>query len=103
MPKMTELNQLETQLRNIRTKAAQSDMGSSAIPEGIDDVIQSLKSSQNGMLDWMEYYSAIKAKLEEDVMLKFMEQELQKITVVRDKMVNSVDKAKAWVAAHPSL
>ncbi len=103
MPKMTEMNQLETQLRNIRTKASQSDQGSSAIPEGIDQVIQSLKSAQNGMLDWMEYYSAMRSKLQQDVMFSFMESELQKIKVVKDSMSNSIDKAKAWLAAHPSL
>ncbi len=90
-------------MRNIRTKASQSDQGSSAIPEGIDQVIQSLKSAQNGMLDWMEYYSAMRSKLQQDVMFSFMESELQKIKVVKDSMSNSIDKAKAWLAAHPSL
>jgi hypothetical protein len=102
MPMMSELNQLETQVRNIRIEASKSDEGSSALPDGIDDVLQSLKTSQNAMLDWMEYYSAMRTKLEQDVMMSFMQAELQKVAVVKKKMEESISKAKVWIAAHPS-
>ena len=102
MPMMSELNQLETQVRNIRMEASKSDQGSSAMPEGIDDILQSLKSAQNGMLDWMEYYSAMRSKLEQDVMMEFMQAELQKVAIVKKKMEESLSKAKVWIAAHPS-
>ena len=101
MPKMTELNHLETQVRNIRTKAFQSDQGSAAVPKGIEEVLQSLKSAQNGMLDWMEYYSAMKSKLEERLMLSFMESEYAKIKVVNQTIDTSIEKAKAWLAEQP--
>ena len=83
-------------------EASKSDEGSSAMPDGIDDVLQSLKSAQNGMLDWMEYYSAMRTKLEQDVMMSFMQAELQKVAVVKKKMEESISKAKVWIAAHPS-
>ena len=103
MSKMSELNQLETQLRNIRIKASQSDLGSSAIPEGIDATILSVKKAQSDMLDWMETYSATKPKIQEDLMLKFMDKELQKVTLVSDNIDNILTKAKEWLAAHPDL
>jgi hypothetical protein len=101
MPKMTELNHLETQVRNIRTKAFQSDQGSAAVPQGIEEVLQSLKSAQNGMLDWMEYYSAMRSKLEERLMLSFMESEYAKIKVVDQNINTAIEKANAWLAEHP--
>jgi hypothetical protein len=102
MPKMTDLNHLESQLREIRKAASQSDIGSAAIPEGIDDTIAALKASQAGMLDWMEYYSAMRSKLQKDVMLEFMKQELVKINEVKDNVNGTIEKATTWLAAHPS-
>lgn len=102
MPKMTDLNKLETALRNIRTEASHSELGSAAIPPGLDDMVAQLKSTQNGMLDWMEYYTPMRAKLQPDVMLEFMKQELVKITQVNKNIDDTIEKAKAWLAAHPS-
>lgn len=102
MPKMTDINKFETALRNMRVAATQSDNGSAEMPSGIDDMIASLKASENGMLDWMEYYSAMRAKLQPDVMLEFMKQELQKVTAVQKNVNETIDNAKAWLAAHPS-
>jgi hypothetical protein len=101
MPKMTDLNQLETRLRNMRIKATQGDQGSAALPEGIDNLIAAVKAAQNGMLDWMEYYSAMRAKLQQDVMLEFMKRELEKVTQVKDNMINTIDRANKWLAEHP--
>ncbi|MFZ1677442.1 MAG: hypothetical protein WBP41_03225 [Saprospiraceae bacterium] len=102
MPKMTDLNKLETALRNIRTEAGHSELGSAAIPQGLDDMIAQVKATENGMLDWMEYYTPMRAKLQPDVMLEFMKQELVKITQVNKNIDDTIEKAKAWLAAHPS-
>jgi len=101
MPKMTDLNRLETTLRNIRMEAGKSEMGSAAIPQGIDDMIASVKAAQNQMLDWMEYYSAMRSKLEPDKLMEFMKSEIAKITLVSKKINDTIDKAKAWLEAHP--
>lgn len=102
MPKMTDLNKLETALRNIRTEAGHSESGSAAIPQGLDDMIAQVKATENGMLDWMEYYTPMRAKLQPDVMLEFMKQELVKITQINKNIDDTIEKAKAWLAAHPS-
>lgn len=100
MPKMTDLNKLETELRNMRTEASHSEAGSSAIPQGIDDMIAQLKATENGMMDWMEYYTPMREKLQPDVMLAFMKQELVKITQVNKNIDDTIEKAKAWLAAN---
>lgn len=102
MPKMADLNRIETTLRNMRTEAGKSELGSAAIPEGIDDLIASVKTAQNSMLDWMEYYSAMRSKLEPDKLMEFMKSELAKISLVSKKMNDTIEKAQSWLEAHPS-
>ncbi len=70
--------------------------------EGLDDALESLRQAEQGMMDWMKRYSETKATITPDLMQTFYERELERITQVKMNMLNSIDKANAWLAAHPA-
>ncbi len=101
MPKMSEINKLSSQLREIKKKAGETAEGQPVTIEGLEETHLALRTAEQGMSDWMKNYSDVKANLTEENLKKFYEKELQKITVVKNNMLNSIEKANAWLAAHP--
>lgn len=101
MPKMTNINKLSTQLRDIKSRTGKTPEGQPVAIEGLDETLQALREAEQGMMDWMKNYSEIKASLTEENLKKFYEKELQKIMSVKDNMLNSIEKANSWLAAHP--
>lgn len=102
MPKMSEINQLATKLKSIKEAAGTTEEGKPNTPEGLDDALNSLRSAEQYMMDWMKEYSDARATLSAEDMPKFLEKQLGKVTHVKDRMLNAIDKANAWIASHPS-
>lgn len=100
MPKMSDIQRLSSQLREIKAKAGETPEGTPVMIEGLDDALNSLREAEQGMMDWMKYYSDTKPKVTEDLMKTFYERELEKITQVKNNMLNSIDKANAWLAQY---
>jgi hypothetical protein len=54
------------------------------------------------MMDWMKNYGDTKAKLSEDQIQAIYREELQKIKVVRDSMLTSIERANKWLKELPA-
>lgn len=102
MPRMTEINKLSSQLRQIKASAGETEEGKPAVIEGLDEALQNLREAEQSMMDWMKEYGEGKEKAGPDGLKAFYEQELEKIKVVKANMLSSIDAANAWLAAHPA-
>ena len=49
----------------------------------------------------MKNYSDIKPNVTQENLKEFYEKELEKVKVVRDNMLNSIEKANQWLLTHP--
>jgi hypothetical protein len=102
MPKITDINRLSSQLRDIKNKAGQTPEGTPMVIEGLDETLHDLRNAEQGMMDWMKNYSDKKAELSPEQLEMFYKEELEKIKAVRDSMLSSIENANAWLAAHPA-
>ena len=102
MPKVNEISDLGAQLRKFKAALPESPEGRIDSPDGLDQVMESLKLSEQGMWEWMKSYSDTKPTLTEDQLKPFMEKQLEILNKVNQDMTTSIEKAKAWLAAHPS-
>jgi hypothetical protein len=102
MPKVNEISDLGAQLRKYKAALPESPDGRIDSPDGLDQVMESMKLSEQGMWEWMKAYSDTKPTLTEDQVKPFMEKQLDILNKVNQDMTSSIDKAKAWIAAHPA-
>ncbi len=102
MPRLNEIGHLSAQLRNIKSAVKESPEGKFESPDGLDQVLESLKLADQGMWDWMKAYSDTKSGLTEDQLKPFMEKQLVLIQKIKLDINASIEKAQAWIAAHPS-
>lgn len=103
MPKMSEIQRLSTQLREIKTKALKSENSDPAMIKNLEDALNSLRNAEQSMMDWMMAYGETKARITPDLMQTFYDRELQKITMVRTNMINAIDNANAWLKSNPGI
>jgi len=102
MPKVNEINDLGAQLRKFKASLPESEDERIVAPDGMDQVMESLKLSEQGMWEWMKSYTDTKATLTDDQLKPFMEKQLDILNKVNQDMTTSIEKAKAWIAAHPT-
>jgi chromosome segregation ATPase len=102
MPKVNDISALSAQLRKLKASLPESVDGQKEIPDGLDQILESLKLSEQGMWDWMKAYSDAKATLTEDQVKPFMEKQLDILNKVDKDMTTSIEQAKNWIAAHPA-
>ena len=103
MPKVSDINKLSTQLREIKAKNGVTEEDKPSNIEGLDETLQALRDAEQQMMDWMKSYSETKPRLTPDIEKIFYERELEKITNVKMSMLNSIEKANTWLNAHPEL
>ena len=101
MPKMKDINDILVQLRKIKATVKETPEGKLESPDGMEQVMGSLKLAEQGMWDWMKSYSDTKATLQEDQLKSFYEKELEKVNKVKADMLGSIEKGQAWLAAQP--
>ena len=102
MPRITDINRLSSQLRDIKARAGQTPEGTPVMIDGLDETLNALRNAEQGMMDWMKDYSDQKAQLGAEQLEAFYKEELEKIKAVRDSMLSSIEIANAWLAAHPA-
>jgi len=101
MPRMKDINDILIQLREIKGAIKETPEGKLESPDGMEELMGSLKLAEQGMWDWMKSYSDTKATLQEDQLKSFYEKELEKVNKVKTDMLGSIEKAQAWLAAYP--
>ena len=102
MPKMTDINTINAQLRAYKKNLQETQEGKIVAPEGLEEAIGSLKLAEQGMWDWMKQYNDVKSTLKEDQLKSFYTEQLGLVTKVKTDMLSAMEKAQAWIAAHPN-
>ena len=87
MPKVTDINRMSSQLRDIKSKAGKTPEGVPVEIEGLDETLEALRQAEQGMMDWMKNYGDVKALTPDDKLPEFYKQELEKIKAVRIKKI----------------
>jgi hypothetical protein len=100
MPRMSDIHQLSAKLKAIKANSAGTDMGGKDAPEGLDEALESLRTADQMMMDWMKHYSDAKNTVPAELMLTFYEREIEKVTQVKTSMLNAIDEANTWIATH---
>jgi hypothetical protein len=100
MTKMSDITRLTAELRLIKSKLAENEEGKIESPAGLEEAMGSLKLAEQGMWDWMKFYTDTKPTIPEDQLKSFYEKQLETINKVSQDMLGSIDKAQAWLAAN---
>ncbi len=92
MPKMQDLYALKLELLE---KIAQSPNMPTLKKEELEQVISSLDSTSNAMMDWMHNFSPLPDSTNQEVAREYLETEMQKIQRVKALTNETIDRAKA--------
>lgn len=98
MPKMADITRLTGDLRAIKDKVTESPEGKLVSPDGLEELMASLKLAEQGMWDWMKAYSDAKPTIKEDQLKSFYEGQLITITKIKQDMLSSIEKTETWLA-----
>jgi hypothetical protein len=91
MSRMGEIYAMKNKLKALDTSASLS-------PEKkleVDLAILRLDSAYDGMMDWMHKYKPEEHKTEEEIAREYLEDEMEKIKLVGEKIQEALDKANA--------
>ena len=100
MPKMADITKLTAELRVIKATIKENPDGKIVSPDGLEELMGSLKLAEQGMWDWMKAYSDTKPTIKEDQMKSFYESQLETINKIKQDMLGSIEKAQTWLAAY---
>lgn len=100
MPKMADITKLTAELRVIKATIKENPDGKIVSPDGLEELMGSLKLAEQGMWDWMKAYSDTKPTIKEDQMKSFYEGQLETINKIKQDMLGSIEKAQTWLAAY---
>jgi hypothetical protein len=98
MPKMSEITRLTGDLRAIKDKVSENPDGKIVSPDGLEELMGSLKLAEQGMWDWMKAYSDTKPTIKEDQLKSFYEGQLITINKIKKDMLESIQKTETWLA-----
>lgn len=97
MPKMAEITRLTGDLRAIKAKVSENPDGKMVSPDGLEELMGSLKLAEQGMWDWMKAYSDTKPTIKEDQLKTFYEGQLLTINKIKQDMLGSIEKTEIWL------
>ncbi len=98
MPKMADITRLTGDLRAIKSKVSENPDGKIVSPDGLEELMGSLKLAEQGMWDWMKAYSDAKPTIKEDQLKTFYEGQLITINKIKQDMLGSIEKTETWLA-----
>jgi hypothetical protein len=98
MPKMADITKLTAELRTIKATIKENPDGKMVSPDGLEELMGSLKLAEQGMWDWMKAYSDAKPTIQEDQLKSFYTSQLETINKVKQDMLGSIEKAQTWLA-----
>lgn len=94
MPAMDEIERLK---RTLRDKIANTpDMIEERKAE-LERVISNLDSASNSMMDWMHEFNPLPDSADQEKARAYLESEMERIKKVKDRMTESIEKAKEEV------
>lgn len=98
MPKMADITKLTAELRAIKAKIKENPDGKMVSPDGLEELMGSLKLAEQGMWDWMKAYSDTKPTIQADQLKSFYEGQLITINKIKQDMLGSIEKTEIWLA-----
>ena len=97
MPKLTDMQKLNEDLRKIKTAIPENSEGKIVSPEGLDGVMERLKLSEQGMWDWMKQYHDQRDSIPADQLKPFLDHQMELILSVQEGINTSIANAQAWL------
>ena len=98
MPKMDNIYRTKQALK--KKISGTPDIGEQE-KKNIEQVIVSLDSASDAMMDWMHAFTPPDDSIDKDMAIAYLEQEKQNITKVRDRMHDALAKAKKYTTPDP--
>jgi hypothetical protein len=100
MPKLSDIQDLSSQLRKIRAEIPENTQGKVVTPEGMDDIMESLKLADQSMWDWMDQYSKQRDSIPADQLIPFLNRQMELVKTVETNVNTSITNAKVWLNAN---
>jgi len=97
MPKLSDIQDLSSQLRKIRAEIPENTQGKVVTPEGMDDIMESLKLADQSMWDWMDQYGKQHDSIPADQLIPFLNRQMELVKSVETKVNTSITKAQDWL------
>jgi Mg2+ and Co2+ transporter CorA len=91
MPRMDDIERLKRELKEEIVNSP--DMVAERKAE-LEQIILNLDSAGNAMMDWMHKFNPLPDSADQEDARDYLENEMEKIKKVRDRMNESIDKAK---------
>jgi predicted transglutaminase-like cysteine proteinase len=100
MPKLTDIQDLESQLRKIKEAVPENSAGKIVAPDGFDQTSDALKLADQGMWDWMKQYHDQRDSIPADQLLPFLTHQMELLKSVQNQVNTSITKAQDWLKAN---
>ena len=93
MPKMQDIMNLKEQIRGKIERLSQQT-GTEAEVEQLDQMINRLDEADEAMMNWMRNFKRDYEGMSEEEVINYLEEEKEKITEVRQEMLNTIEEAQ---------
>ena len=100
MPRLTEIQKLSSDLRNVKAGIKENEQGKLEYPAGLDETLESLKLADQGMWDWMKNYHDGRDSVPKDQLMPYLQNQMGQIQSVKKQIEDSIAKAEAWLKQH---
>ncbi len=100
MPKLSDMQDLESQLNKIRMAVPENSEGKIVPPDGLNQTMDNLKLAEQGMWDWMKQYHDQRDSIPADQLKPFMEHQMELLKSVQNGVNTSMTKAQEWLKAN---
>jgi len=92
MPKMSAIRKLKQKLVE-KAQAIAPEDSTGIEQESLTELVAELETASESMMIWMRSFAEPEEGTAHEEVLKFYEQEMEKVMEVREKMSNAIDKA----------
>jgi hypothetical protein len=93
MPKMGQIKSLKKQLGAAKDSLARQNPANDSLIQVLQSRIEALEQADRAMWDWMHQYK-VPTHEEDSVIMAYLEDEMKRVTEVRDKMLQSIEQGK---------
>ena len=97
MPRLNDIQHLSSELRKIKTETKENQEGKLVYPDGLEENLDNLKLSEQGMWDWMKQYHDQRDSIPEDQLKQYLTKQLELMTSVKNGIEKSIDNASKWL------
>jgi paraquat-inducible protein B len=96
MPKMSEINQMKQEILAEVAELEADSLNEESVEKSnlLKSLAADLEDANKSMMDWMRSYKSDLSEFTKEEVLPYLNSEKEKVTEVKNKMLNSIEKAK---------